>query len=157
MAPVELRVNGLSGQLCLLTVEYDWSLAAVKEAIADATRIPASLQLLIAGTMKLQRSDASLTLKDLATSESDNCMELTLLRVAPNEDALRRAIVQSDSAAAVDLLRMVAVPGLNEVPRSSGRSLLHHAARLGLSDVCLALIYHEDFKLISNKELIHLR
>lgn len=148
-APLELQVCGLSGILLTVVAERDWSVRRVKEAILDRIGTPLEQQVLVAGEVTMSDEAAPLaTVVPVVGLPAAGCtLQLTLVRQEqlPAPDALLEAIHRGNAAAALALLMLPKLPGLNDAHPRSGFNVLHEAAIWRLEDVALAILARPDF------------
>lgn len=91
---IELSVSGIAGHVCALSANRSWTIRKVKEVIFTKTGIPAPEQVLLLGTVELDK-DAARLLSFLPPGAVGRAVNLTLVRqeAAPPAEALREAIV----------------------------------------------------------------
>lgn len=74
---LELRICNLGGHLCTIFVDPGGKACDVYQAVEAATEIPGHEQLLIVGTMELQRSDS---LRSIFPCNEENVFDVMLIR-----------------------------------------------------------------------------
>jgi len=151
----DVEILRLSGeQLCKLVVGQDCTLQMMKFEIQRATDIPFSRQKLIHGSAMrpLDDADAISEFVDAAGRIALHLIQLAKPIVEPASQlvkdplALQHAIQAKDIDRCQALLAVQDLASLNSIDHTHGCSVLHHAAYLGLAEVCEAILERADFR-----------
>lgn len=149
-SPINIVVNGMAGPRCTVEAFAGWTILEVHGAISSKINVPRDWQTLLRGTEKLAREVPvdSLVIDHLEP------LQLTLVVCEvpmPEPHALQAAIWTRDTSAALRLLRLERLPGLNDVYEDR-RTLLHWAIVRNLPEVALGIVARPDFTGINAKD-----
>lgn len=81
---IQVAVHGLSGPLCQISADEDWSVAQLKEAVYGATGIFVSLQRLLHGHVELFDAQLLVVLLTVCQILPDHAVDITLIKRTPD-------------------------------------------------------------------------